>query len=157
MAGGFVEFHRSMSLEHQALPPPPPAKTQREGVAPRESHPTSPWHAQPLPSTVDQVLHYRDELWKYVDEILRDIGGHADTNSEMASAIDKTKQLKKLHAICHAREQHVHTVKLGLLHERNEYLAKLVALQSLLTSRSSPMDTTTRENLLQIVTKQMSP
>ncbi|ETV94394.1 hypothetical protein, variant [Aphanomyces invadans] len=152
MAGGFVEFHRSMSLEHQALPPPPPAKTQREGVAPHKRP-----HASPVPSTVDQVLHYRDELWKYVDEILRDIGGHADTNSEMASAIDKTKQLKKLHAICHAREQHVHTVKLGLLHERNEYLAKLVALQSLLTSRSSPMDTTTRENLLQIVTKQMSP
>ncbi|KAF0746279.1 hypothetical protein AaE_008183 [Aphanomyces astaci] len=126
-AAGFVEFHRSMSLEHQAIPPPLPAKGHRKRVDASVSYHASP-HVTVELSTVDQVLECRNELWEHVDEILESVTG--EMSSAMAAAVDKTKQLKKLHAICHAREQHVHTIKLGLMHERNEYLAKLIAIQA---------------------------
>ncbi|KAH9138817.1 hypothetical protein AeRB84_016891 [Aphanomyces euteiches] len=133
MTDDFVEFHPSMSLVHQPRAPsvaPATSKIPRLSSKRHRQSKSAQSILQPEEETktttslsVDQIHGEREALWLQVDKIL-EMASHLDKSQ----ALEHLKQLKKLHAICRAREMHVQTIKLGLMHERNEYLDKLVTI-----------------------------
>ncbi|EQC39579.1 hypothetical protein SDRG_03013 [Saprolegnia diclina VS20] len=137
MTAPLMEFHPSMSLEHHAAPTsiikqPSPAISSGAPDRPSAPDPDRVWH------DVNDTLHSLAAL-------------DAPLAADDSAAIEKLQQLKKLHSICHSRETHVQTIKLGLMAERNAYVAKLVALQA--HARTLAADSVVRTTLLQSLAK----